>query len=116
MMKSTIEAHEHFTIIRLQGRIDIGAGDVHLRNVISDVSNTGADALILDFKRVSYMDSSGVGELISQFTELQSQGKTLFLANLNAKIYDLMTLTQLITVLPIYDSIEDAKMALSHAA
>ncbi|CAM2008359.1 STAS domain-containing protein [Acanthopleuribacter pedis] len=115
-MKNSIETHEHFTIIKLQGRIDIGNGDVQLRNIISDVARSGTEAIILDFKKVSYMDSSGVGELISQYTEVQTMGKCMFLANLNAKIYDLMTLTQLITVLPIYDSIEDAKMALTAAA
>ncbi|CAM2066554.1 Anti-sigma factor antagonist [Sulfidibacter corallicola] len=115
-MKCVVEQHEGFTIVRIEGRIDIGDGDIKLRHGVREAALFDCPGIILDFTKVTYMDSSGIGELVSIYSELQKSGKNMCLAHLNAKIYDLMTLTQLIAVLPVFDSVEDAMMTMIKAA
>ncbi|MDJ0840105.1 MAG: STAS domain-containing protein [Acidobacteriota bacterium] len=115
-MRSEIEQHDGAVIVKIKGRIDIGEGDVELRNTLQGVKRAGARHILLDMSKVTHMDSSGIGELISQYSDLRSSGVDLILTCLKPKIYDLMTVTRLITVFPIYDSNEDAMQTLLQAA
>ena len=114
-MKATIESYGDTTIVKIQGRIDIGVGDIQLRECLHQVAMPGQKVIILDLEKIKYMDSAGLGELLSVNQYLQSRGIDLCLTHLNAKIYSLLDLTQLITVFNIYDSNEDA-LQLTHAA
>lgn len=107
-MKSNIQKHGDVTIVSLQGKITIGEGDVRLRQSVQEVLDDGATKIILDLKEVSYMDSSGVGELVASYTTITNRGAQLRMANLKPKIYGLLQLTALVTVFQIYDSTEDA--------
>ncbi len=107
-MKSSIQKRGAVTLILLQGKITIGEGDVRLRKCIQEVLDDGANKIILDLNDVSYMDSSGVGELVASYTTITNRGAQLRLANLKPKIYGLLQLTALVTVFQIYDSTEDA--------
>jgi len=115
-MKYTMRDIGDFVVIELQGKIDIGSGDIELRKCLADTAARGAERIILDMARVSYMDSSGIGDLVRAYLALRKQGVWLCLARLNRKVYNLMTLTQLVTVFPIYDSVEDAMMTYRQAA
>jgi anti-sigma B factor antagonist len=106
-VKVEIEDHGVAVIVKAIGKIDIGDGDVKIRNTILKLTEQGARTVILDMKRVRYMDSSGIGELMNVWSQLQNQGVKFFLTNVNSKVYDLMSLTRLITVFNIYDSNED---------
>lgn len=107
-MKTAIRQRGDVTIIELQGKITIGEGDVQLRKCIEEVLKDDARKIILDLKGVSYMDSSGVGELVASYTTITNRGAQLRLTHLRSKIYSLLQLTALITVFQIYDSNEDA--------
>ncbi len=115
-MKSLVEQHEGALIIKLKGRIDIGIGDVQLRHVLQDVERQHVNRVILDMGKVVHMDSSGMGELICQFTMLKESGIELVLTNLNTKVYNLMMITQMVTVFTIFDSNEDAMQMFMQAA
>ncbi|PJB83656.1 MAG: anti-sigma factor antagonist [Acidobacteria bacterium CG_4_9_14_3_um_filter_49_7] len=107
-MRTEIRNQDNTTILGLHGKITIGEGDVLLRKNIKQQIESGRKNLILDMKDVKYMDSSGVGELVSSFTTVKNAGGKLKLANLNNRVHDLLQLTALITVFEVFDSVEDA--------
>lgn len=115
-MKWLMEHHDRFAVIHLQGKIEIGNGDVHLRECLREAAKLGHSYLILDLEKVTRVDSAGIGELVSQYRVLRDEGIQLCLTKLNAKIYHLLALTRLVTVFAIYDSNEDAIQCMPLAA
>ena len=115
-MRYELEAYESATLLRIRGPIEIGVGDVMLREVLQSIKQSGERCVILDLARVTHIDSSGMGELIANYTDLTNAGIKVVLSRLNTRIYDLMQITHLVTVFPIYDSNEDAMQHLGRAA
>jgi len=115
-MKCQIEAHEGALLLKVSGPIEIGRGDVKLREILQDIKQRGERRVILDLAGVTHMDSSGMGELIANYTDLTRSGITMALTRVNTRIYDLMQITHLVTVFPVYDSNEDAMQSLMRAA
>jgi len=87
----------------LSGRITLGEGSVQLRDAIRDLIGKGQRRILLDLGEVNYIDSSGLGELVSAFTTAKNQGANLKLLKLTKKVHDLLQLTKLYTVFDIYD-------------
>jgi anti-sigma B factor antagonist len=98
------------TILDLVGKVTIGEGSVALRSTIRRVLGEGKTKLILNLGQVGYIDSSGIGELVSSFTAVNKEGGTLKLLNLTEKIQDLLAITKLLTV---FDVFEDEASALA---
>jgi anti-sigma B factor antagonist len=96
------------TVVELKGKITIGVGDLQMREAIHAVLNEGAKSLIVDMAGVTTIDSSGVGELVGCFTTATHKGAKMKLMNLPAKISDVLTVTQLITVFDVYPNEVDA--------
>jgi anti-sigma B factor antagonist len=96
------------TIIEPKGKVTIGEGDIVLRDEITKLLGEEKKKLVLDLGEVSYMDSAGVGELVSVYTSVKNRGGELKLANLTKKIKDLLSITQLLTIFDAYDSVEEA--------
>jgi anti-sigma B factor antagonist len=96
------------TILDLQGKVTIGEGSVALRNAIRRLLGEGKSKILLNLGGVGYIDSSGIGELVSSFTAVNKEGGTLKLLNLTQKIQDLLAITKLLTVFDVYDSEADA--------
>ncbi len=90
-------------ILDLTGRITLGEGSVQLRDGVRFVLDKGQKKIILNLAGITYMDSSGVGELVSAYTAVKNKGGELKLINLTEKINDLMTITKLVTVFDIKD-------------
>ena len=91
------------TVLDLSGRITLGEGSVQLRDAIRDLIGKGQRNILLDLGEVSYIDSSGLGELVSAYTTASNQGAKLKLLRLTKKVHDLLQLTKLYTVFDIYD-------------
>ena len=91
------------TVLDLGGKITIGEGSVSLRGAIKRLVEEGKTKILLNLGKVSYVDSSGIGELVSSFTTINREGGQLKLLNLSQKIQDLMTITKLHTVFDVYD-------------
>ncbi|SPE18301.1 Anti-sigma factor antagonist [Candidatus Sulfotelmatomonas gaucii] len=91
------------TVLDLSGRITLGEGSVQLRDAIRDLIGKGQRRILLDLGEVNYIDSSGLGELVSAFTTAKNQGANLKLLKLTKKVHDLLQLTKLYTVFDIYD-------------
>ncbi|MFL6211436.1 MAG: STAS domain-containing protein [Pyrinomonadaceae bacterium] len=91
------------TVLDLSGKITIGEGSVSLRSAIRRLIEEGKKKILLNLGQVSYVDSSGIGELVSSFTTINREGGQLKLLNLTQKIQDLLAITKLLTVFDVYD-------------
>jgi anti-sigma B factor antagonist len=98
------------TVLDLGGKITIGEGSVSLRSAIRRLIEEGKKKILLNLAQVSYVDSSGIGELVSSFTTINREGGQLKLLNLTQKIQDLLAITKLLTVFDVY---EDEQTALN---
>ena len=96
------------TILDVEGKITIGKGDVALRDAVQQALGDGAKKLLIELGRVSTIDSSGVGELVSAFTTVTNRGGKLKLVNLPPKVNDILQITQLITVFEVFDNEDEA--------
>ena len=101
------------TILDLSGKITIGEGSVQLREAVRKLLDEGKKKILLNLGDVSYVDSSGIGELVSSFTTTNTQGGRLKLLSLTKKIHDLLQITKLLTVFETYDSEADAVASFS---
>lgn len=91
------------TVLDLSGRITLGEGSVQLRDAIRDLIGKGERRILLDLGDVNYIDSSGLGEMVSAYTSAKNQGASVKLLKLTKKVHDLLQLTKLYTVFDIYD-------------
>ena len=91
------------TIVDCSGRITLGEGSVILRDTVRDLLSKGNKKIVLNLAEVNYIDSSGIGELVSAFTTAKNQGGELKLLNLTKKVNDLLQITKLYTVFDVKD-------------
>lgn len=96
------------TILDLSGKITIGEGSVQLREAVRSLLDQGKKKILLNLGDVSYVDSSGIGELVSSYTTTNNTGGQLKLLNLTKKIKDLLMITKLLTVFQTYDNEAEA--------
>lgn len=96
------------TILDIKGKITIGASEEALRDTVHQVLASGSQKVLLNLQGVSTIDSSGVGELVSSYTSATNRGAKIKLCSLPAKINDILTITQLITVFDVYDTEDEA--------
>ncbi len=102
-MKVSTRLVDGIVILDLSGRITLGEGSVQLRDAIRDLVAQGQKNILLNLGDVNYIDSSGIGELVSAFTTVKNQGGQLKLLNLTKKVHDLLQITKLYTVFDIKD-------------
>ncbi|WP_408609922.1 STAS domain-containing protein [Candidatus Korobacter versatilis] len=102
-MKASSRQVNGVTVIDLSGRITLGEGSVVLRDTIRDAVAQGNKKILLNLGDVTYIDSSGIGELVSGFTSVRNQGGELKLLNLTKKVHDLLQITKLYTVFDVKD-------------
>jgi anti-sigma B factor antagonist len=91
------------TIVDLSGRIVLGDGSAGLRDLVHNLVSEGKKKILLNLRNVDYIDSSGLGELVSAFTSMRSQGGELKLLNLTTRVRTLLQITKLLTVFDITD-------------
>jgi len=102
-MKASTRQVDGVTIIDLSGRITLGEGSVILRDTIRNSIGQGVKKIVLNLGDVTYIDSSGIGELVSAYTSVRNQGGELKLLNLTKKVHDLLQITKLYTVFDVKD-------------
>jgi anti-sigma B factor antagonist len=96
------------TIVDCSGRITLGEGSVILRDMVRDLLAKGSKKIVLNLAEVNYIDSSGIGELVSAFTTTRNHGGELKLLNLTKKVNDLLQITKLYTVFDVKNDEADA--------
>ena len=94
-------------VFDLSGDVTFGEGTTLLRTAIRRALGEGKREIFLNFADAGYLDSSGVGELVSGFTAVSREGGTLRLLNLSPRIYQLLTITKLSTIFDIEESEDD---------
>ena len=102
-MKTSTRQVNGIVIVDLSGRITLGEGSVLLRDLVRDLVTKGQRKILLNLGDVTYIDSSGIGELVSAFTTVRNQGGELKLLNLTKKVHDLLQITKLYTVFDVKD-------------
>ena len=102
-MKASSRQVNGVTVVDMSGRITLGEGSVILRDTIRDLLGKGQKKILLNLGDVTYIDSSGIGELVSAFTAVRREGGELKLLNLTKKVHDLLQITKLYTVFDIKD-------------
>lgn len=107
-MKVKSRERDGVTILDLSGDITIGQGDVELRKEISELIHNEKKKVILNLRKVDFIDSSGIGEIVRSLTTIQKNGGVLKLLHLEAKVRDLFTITRLITVFETFENEKDA--------
>lgn len=98
------------TILDMSGSVRMGEGAVSLRNSIRGLNDQGKKKILLNLAGVKNIDSSGIGELIANYTTIRREGGQLKLLSLTDKIRDLLVITKLLTV---FDSFDNEAEALS---
>ena len=96
------------TILDLRGEVRIGEGSIALRDAIRNLAAAGKKKLLLNLAGVSYIDSSGIGELIANYTTVSRQGGQLKLLKLTDRVQNLLVITKLLTVFDAYDDEAEA--------
>ena len=91
------------SVVDVAGRITLGEGSSALRDLLRDMVGKNDKKILLNLGDVSYIDSSGIGELVSGFTTVTNQGGQLKLRNLTKRVKDLLQITKLYTVFDVHD-------------
>ena len=102
-IKASTRQVEAVTVVDLSGRITLGEGSTILRDTVRDLLNRGQKKILLNLGDITYIDSSGIGELVSGFTTVTNQGGQLKLLNLTKKVHDLLQITKLYTVFEVHN-------------
>jgi anti-sigma B factor antagonist len=90
-------------VVDVAGRITLGEGSATVRDAMRDMVSKSQKKILLNLGEVSYIDSSGIGELVSGFTTVTNSGGALKLLNLNKRVKDLLQITKLYTVFDVHD-------------
>ena len=115
-MKATIRQVDSVTVVDISGRITLGEGCSQLRDLIRNEVSKGNKQVLLNLADVTYIDSSGIGELVSAYTAVSNQGGSLKLLNLTKKVHDLLQITKLYTVFDVHDDEAKAITSFGKAA
>lgn len=107
-MKLTHREENNVVIIEPKGKIMGGPESTELHDLLHKLIDEGRNKVVLDLSKVDWMNSSGLGILISGLTTVRRAGGELRLAQVTDKIQSLLTITKLITIFKAYDSVEEA--------
>jgi anti-sigma B factor antagonist len=96
------------TILDLSGKITLGEGDTLLKDKLHSLLHRGKKSVLLNLGEVSYVDSAGLGALVSAYTTVTREGGSLKLVNVTKKLQDLLSITKLLTVFESFDAEAEA--------
>lgn len=109
-MTVSIRHKEQVALLDLNGKIVLGEALFEIRNAVREVLNDGYTRILMNMKGVNAIDSAGIGELVSIYTTVTSQGGTVKLVQATQRVVGLLHLTKLLTV---FEAFEDEKAALN---
>jgi anti-sigma B factor antagonist len=108
-IKTSTRQVDDVTIVLMKGRIVLGEESASLRNLVRDLLSKGHKKILFNLGEVDYIDSSGLGSLVSAFTSVRTQGGELKLLHLTNRVHDVMQITKLYT---IFDILNDEAVAI----
>jgi anti-sigma B factor antagonist len=101
-LRATYRDAGSVTVVDFSGRITLGDGSALLRKTLRDLLEDQRTRIVLNLGDVDYIDSSGIGELVSGYTSVKNRGGELKLLNLTKKVHDLLQITKLYTVFEVH--------------
>ena len=109
-MNATIKTRQNgdVCLLDVSGKITLGDGSVAIREAVKKLVADGTKKIVLNLGDVTYIDSSGIGELVSAFTSVSNNGGNLKLLNLTKRVHDLLQITKLYTVFEVFNDEESA--------
>lgn len=107
-MTIPVRNRDGVSILEPQGKITIGAGDIELRSAVDEALAAGSYKLLIDFSRVTRMDSSGMAELVAGYKRTSEAGGQLKLLHLPSNIRDVLGITQIARVFDIFEDEDEA--------
>lgn len=107
-MNITHRNHQGVTIVYPEGKITLGDGDQELGEAVRTILEQGGVRIILNLSKVSYLDSSGVGELVGCYTSIKNKGGEMRICGMNTRIFNLITMTSLHSVFDVKETEEEA--------
>lgn len=107
-LKFTSRDHQDVTILCPEGKVTLGDGDQELGEAVRSLLEKGNKKILINFDKVSYLDSSGVGELVGCFTSVKSRGGELRICGMNPRIFNLIKMTSLHSVFSVKDTEAEA--------
>jgi anti-sigma B factor antagonist len=104
-MSATINNRQNGDVVLMDvgGKITLGDGSVAIREAVKKLVADGSKKIVLNLGDVTYIDSSGIGELVSAFTTVSNNGGSLKLLNLTKRVHDLLQITKLYTVFEVFN-------------
>ena len=102
------------TVLDLNGLLVLDDGDVVFRDAINALITSGRQQFVVNLADVTYIDSAGIGMLISRFLAVKRQGGDMKIANLTTRSHRVMTITHLLTVFDAFNSVDDAVQSFAH--
>jgi anti-sigma B factor antagonist len=99
---------QDIVIVDFSGKITLGEGSALLRRTIKEIIERGHKKLLINLEDVDYIDSSGIGELVSAYTTVRNAEGELKLLNLTKRVHDLLQITRLFTVFDVQSEEEKA--------
>jgi anti-sigma B factor antagonist len=102
ILRATYRDAGPVTVLDMSGRITLGDGSALLRKTLRELLEQKRSRILLNLADVDYIDSSGIGELVSGYTSVKNRGGELKLLHLTKKVHDLLQITKLFTVFDVY--------------
>ena len=102
ILRATYRDAGAVTVVDMSGRITLGDGSALLRKTLQELLGQKRTNILLNLADVDYIDSSGIGELVSGYTSVKSRGGELKLLHLTKKVHDLLQITKLFTVFEVH--------------
>ncbi len=109
-MKINMRTVGDVKILDCSGKITLGEGTMAVRNTVREILQSGGTKIALNLGDIDYIDSSGIGELVSTYTSVVNGKGQLKLLNLTKKIRQLLAITKLLTVFDVFED-EEAMLA-----
>jgi anti-anti-sigma factor len=98
-------------ILRLQGRFVTGS-DAALVSAQNSLEENGIAKAVIDLRAVPYIDSTGLAFVVELHKSLASRGGQLFLADANPRVREVLEMTRIAEIIPLFEDVEDAEAAL----
>ena len=112
-LSTSIREKDGVTIVDLSGPITLGEASEKLRDTVRESLSKGQKKILLNLGAVGYIDSSGLGQLVSSYATASKQGATVKLVNVGQKVNDLLQITKLYTVFDIFGNETEAVLSFS---
>ncbi|OGU33563.1 MAG: anti-anti-sigma factor [Ignavibacteria bacterium GWB2_35_6b] len=105
-----VKQHEKYgaVVLEFKGNVMGGPEAEEFSKMLHDLLDQEKKNVVVDLSDVKFMNSSGLGMLISGFTTMKNGGGSLKLANATDKINSLLVITKLITIFEHFDSVDKA--------